>query len=371
MKKIAIFILFLILILNFGILVKTNLISFVTPFRPLDYQYVFSISQYSIPRSKHIIPDEVVFAYAAWEIMKGKNPILINGEAAPFGKYLIGLSEYFLGNEKVISLIFNVLSLIALFYLSFLIFKSIFWSLLLITLFSFEKLFIAQMIYAPSLDNIQLFFILLSFIFYILSFKKPLFLISGFLTLGILMSVKFWLPGVLIFLIWVIHSFLSRNYERLIRLILCSPFTLFSMLIIFIPVFLHGESLRRFFGYQKYLFEFYRQKLDFNPLGFWDLALFNRWHISSGSKIQQASDWQITWPILTVLSLTFFLLVFKKKIFLETIKKPIGATFVWLFVYVFFLSFGTILPRYILPALPAIFILGIFSLRSLIFGKIK
>lgn len=371
MKKIAIFILVIILLINFWILVTANLRSFIIPFRPFDYEYIFSISQYSVPGSKHIIPDEVVFAYAAWEIMKGANPILVNGEAAPFGKYLIGLSEYFLGNEKVISLIFNLLSLIALFYLSYLILKNIFWSLLLITIFSFEKIFIAQMIYAPSLDNIQLFFILVSFIFYVLSHRRPLFLISAFLTLGILMSVKFWLPGVLVFLIWVVHSTLSKDYKKLTKLILFSAFTLLSMLIIFIPVFLHGESLRRFFGYQKYLFEFYRQKLDFNPLGLWDLLLFNRWHVSSNSPVKSASDWQITWPIFTILSLIFIFLIFKKKTFWEIIKKPIGVVIIWVFVYVGFLSFGTILPRYILPVLPAFYILGIFSLKSLISKKFK
>ncbi len=369
MKKVGIFILFFILAIHLGVLINQNLRSFITSFRPLDYKKVFSISQYSVPGSKNIIPDEVVFAYASWEIMKGENPILINGEAAPFGKYLIGISERYLNNEKVISLIFNILSLSALFYLSFLIFKSFFWSLLLITIFSFEKLFIAQMVYAPSLDNIQLFFILLSFIFYILSFKKPLFLISAFLTLGILMSVKFWLPGVLIFLIWIINSVLSKNYERTIKLILSSPFALLSMLIIFIPVFLQGEQLRRFFGYQKYLFEFYRQKLDFNPLGFWDLILFNRWHISSDSPIQKASDWQITWPILTMLTLVFILLIFNKRIFLKTLKVPVGVIVIWFFIYIFFLSFGTILPRYILPVLPAFYILGLYSLRVILTGK--
>lgn len=344
------------------LLIKSHLKLYTNKFDPKSYRDIYYKSQYVVLNSKHVIPDETVFAFAGWEYINGANPILINGEAAPLGKYFIGIAEKYLNNERIIAPIFNILCLIALFFLSWLVLENIVWALLLVFLFSFEKIFIAQIIYAPLLDNIQLFFILLSFIFYIISLRRINYLLPAFLSLGALMSVKFWSPGVIIVLAWLAHSLLLKDYKRIFKLILFAPATLVSMLIIFIPVFAHGETPRRFFGYQKYLYEFYKVKLDLNPTGLWELLLFNRWHISLNSPIRQAADWQFSWPILTILSFLALISIVVSRKRLKIVKGPVGVVVLWFLLYSFFLSFGTILPRYILPIFPAMYLLAAWLL---------
>lgn len=362
-KVIISLVLLIITIVNFTNFIIANHDAFTRPFYPGMYQTyktLYGESQYVRTSPLHIIPDEFLYAYAAWEYTNGINPVLLQGETAPLGKYFIGVSERIFNNERIIAPIFNVLCLIALFVLSFLVTKNVPWSLALICFFSFEKLFIVQMLYAPLLDNIQLFFILISFIFFLLWIQTNRFLIPTMLLLGAVMSVKLWTIGVIIFAIWLIYTIIIKQFKKTLQLISLSFIPLITMLIVFIPSFVQGDSLRRFFGVQKYLFEFHKSKLELNPLALWDLLLFNRWHVSWKNVIEPSVDWQWTWPIITVLSLGLILMLLKSKRFMQELKKPIGLIIIWFLIYVLFLSMGSLVARYILPILPAMYILAIY-----------
>lgn len=362
-KVIISLVLLIITIVNFTNLIKANYHSYTRPFYPGFYQTyktLYGESQYVRTSPLHIIPDEFLYAYAAWEYTDGVNPILLQGETAPLGKYFIGVSERIFNNEKIIAPIFNVLCLIALFILSDLITKSVPWSLFLICFFSFEKLFIVQMLYSPLLDNIQLFFILISFIFFILWIQTNRFLIPALLLLGAVMSIKLWTTGVIIFAIWLIYTIIIKQFKKILQLISLSFVPLITMLIVFIPSFIHGDNLRRFFGVQKYLFEFHKSKLEFNPLALWDLLLFNRWHVSWKNVIEPSVDWQWTWPIITILSIGLILVLLQSKKFMRELKKPIGLIIIWFLGYALLLSMGSLIARYILPVLPVMYILAVY-----------
>lgn len=367
MKKIKTIIFFLVLaaiILNIFLFVKNHLAIYTYPISPAFLEKIYGQSQYVRTDPISMLPDETIYAYAAWRYLHGENPAVFNADQPPLGKYFIGLSEIYFNNERITGPVFNILSLIALFILSFLILKDSLWSIILVALFSLEKLFMAQMLYAPLLDNIQLFFILCSFIFYFLSQKKIFFLVPAFVMLGLVMSVKFWITGLVIFAIWLVHTIISRNLTRVVYLFLTLPFSVITMMAVYLPAFLQGSTLKNFFGVQHYIYTFHQAKANLDPLAVWDLLLFNRWHVPWEYAIKTSTDWQWTWPLITVLSLVAMIVIARSKQKLQIYSG--GLIIIWVIIYFSLLSVSTVLPRYLLPVLPALYISSFWVVKELV-----
>lgn len=350
---------FLLLVTVFNVtnFIKDNLHLYTEKFDPVYYRNLWGQSQYVTTTPTQMLPDEIVYSFAGWEYLHGVNPAVFNADQPPLGKYFIGLSEIWLGNPRIVGLLFNILCLVALFILSNLILKNSFFSIALVTIFSFEKIFIVQMKYAPLLDNIQLFFILISFIFFIYFVKSNRFLVSAFLSLGAVASAKFWVTALVIYIIWFVFLILCKDIIKIFRFIIFTPAILITMFLSYFPAFFQGTTLKEFFGVQKYIYNFHQDKINFDPLSVWDLTLFNRWHSFSG--IRPSVDWQITWPVLTILSLVAIIFVLKKNL----IKEPVGIFVVWMIAYFILLSLSSILPRYLIPVLPAMYILSFWILK--------
>lgn len=351
------------IILNLALFFKQNGAIYLKPFDPEFYKDIYGKSQYVRQDPLAVVPDEYVYSHAAWEYMHGTNPALFNADQPPLGKYFIGIGEVFFNNEKIVSPTFNILSLIALFFLAKMVLNNTNLALALTALFSFEKLFIVQMIYAPLLDNIQLFFILLAFIFYIKSLKDSKFLIPAFLMLGCVMSVKFWATGFVIYIIWFLHKILVKD-KKIFRFLYLTPTLLISMILVYLPSFIQGDSLRRFFGVQKYIFEFHRAKIHFDPTAIWDLLLLNRWHVPWDGTIRPSVDWQLTWPFLTILSVTALLFYLNKK-FKSQNTDLVLLVIIWLVIYFILLTFGAVVARYLIPVLPAMYLLSFLVVKLL------
>lgn len=359
--KILSILLLLLTTLNIVIFITENVPLYTEKFNPDYYRDLWGQSQYVSTSPTQMLPDEIVYSFVAWEYLHGVNPAVFNADQPPLGKYFIGVSEIWFGNPKIVGPVFNIVCLVALYFLAQLILKNYLWSISLVTLFSFEKIFIAQMKYAPLLDNIQLFFILLSFIFFVKfsqDVKLNRFLVLSFLSLGAVAVSKFWITAFVVYIIWLLYIFAMKNREAAVKFIIISPAILITMLMAYTPAFLHGLTLSGFLGVQKYMYSFHQGKLDFDPLSVWDLLLFNRWHSFSG--IRPSVDWQISWPIVTTLSLLAIILAVKKKFMVL----PIGLIMVWCIVYFVLLTGSSILSRYLIPVLPAMYILSFWVIKT-------
>lgn len=365
--KVLIFVaIFLIIVVNLVLFIQNHIAIYTYPVNPDFLEKLYGQSQYVRTDPISMLPDETIYAYAAWRYMHGENPAVFNADQPPLGKYFIGLSEVYFNNERITGPVFNILILISLFILSVLILKSYIWSIILVALFSFEKIFIAQMLYAPLLDNIQLFFILLSFIFFILSQKKVIYFIPSFISLGLVMSTKFWVTGLLIFIIWSICILLARRIKTLVYFLLVSPLSILTMMAVYLPSFLQGDPVRRFFGVQRYIYEFHKGKFNFDPVAVWDLLLFNRWHVPWEGVIKPSTDWQWTWPIVTVLVILAIVRIVKNS---RNYSESGVLLSSWIIVYFILLSVSTVLPRYLIPVLPALYLFSFWSVKEFMVGK--
>lgn len=344
--------------LNIANFIKENSSLYTEKFDHGYYRNLWGQSQYVSTKPTQMLPDEIVYSFAGWEYLHGVNPAIFNADQPPLGKYFIGLSEIWLGNPRIPGLFFNILCLVALFALSNIVLNNYLISAALVTLFSFEKIFMAQMKYAPLLDNIQLFFILISFIFFLKFIKSNKFLVLAFLSLGAVASSKFWVTASVIYLVWLTFLLIYKDLIKIFRFIIFSPAILITMFLSYFPAFLQGSTLRDFFGVQKYIYNFHHDKINFDPLSVWDLLLFNKWHSFSG--IRPSVDWQWTWPVITIFSVIAVIYIIKKKL----IKETVYLFAVWFIIYFLLLSSSSILSRYLIPILPLMYILSGWILKE-------
>lgn len=363
--KLLSIILIVVIATRFITYVDENKEALTRPFYPktlTTYQDLFDQSQYVVVGSTIHIPDEFFYSLAAWKYLHGENPILFNAEQPPLGKYFIAATINWFNNERLTGPIFNLLVLLALLILAWVIFKSIIWSLALTALFGFEKLFLVQIRYAPLLDNIQLFFILMSFFFYIQGLKNRQLMIWAYVFLGLVISVKFWVTGAVILMTWVAHQLIFKSRVKLLKFLVLAPISLIPLIMSYLPALLHGENLRKIFAVQKYILVYHQGKFTFDPIALWDLLIFNRWHVGWEGVTKSAVDWQITWSLVTILSFIAIWQILKKN-WLKNLQSPIGLIAIWVTIYLVFLLFGTVLPRYLIPVLPALYILAFWQLR--------
>lgn len=361
-KKILPILLFGVIVLRMGIYIWHNQYSFIHKFEFEAHQNAYLGSTYVI-KGGAPIPDHIVYGYAAWKYIHGKNPTLINPEMPPLGKYLMGISILLFKRIEIGSLVFGIFSLILVFLIGKIVLKSTILALIPVVILSFEPLFIGQLDTA-LLDIYHLFFILLAFYFFILAQRKNLFFIPASLALGGVMAVKFYAAGIIVAFSWGLYLIIIRNYRGLINLIVSLPLAILVLMASYFKIFLEGENLRRFFGIQKWMWDFHSQgKFLVPPGSIWQLIFLKKWITWwADRRPLPAPDWQITWPITTIISLTMGALALLKK---KRWPSEANILLIWVIVYLASLSFGVVYPRYLLPLLPFMYILSILALKMI------
>lgn len=328
---------------------------------------VYLGSQYVNKNPVGWIPDDTVFAYAGGAYIKGINPILVIPDAPPLGKYLIGISILLFNNEHLLGAIFGIFALFFLYLLSLQILKDKLLALLPSVFLSFEPMFKNQFIYTPLLDVYQLVFILLYFYCINKAFlgKKHiiLFFIFASVLLGLFMSTKFFVSGLTILAAAFVWTILHKDKKKFIGVLFTAPLAFIVLLASYARVFAFGYDLHQFLGIQKWVFLYHKSQIIF-PLSAWDLLLFNRWHVWFGDKpIISDSQWFITWPLITILSVVTALFYVCKKI---KKRNEIEIIMLWAVFYMLFLSFGQIFSRYFIIFLPALYIISVYGISALI-----
>ncbi len=323
---------------------------------------VFGVSQYRQKQNPAIIPDETLFSYAAGAYIRGVDPILINSEHTPLGKYIIGISILLLKNDRFIVIPFALLSLLSLFLLAQKVLKNTLWSMLAVAIFSGERLFVDQLKVAPLLDLIQLPFVLLSLYWFLTEYPSSRF-IGTSIMLGLVAATKSQIPAVLLVATFVLFFITQRTITKLPRFFLFLLLGIMVFIASYTQTFLHGHTFREFIGYQKWIILYQKSKLLY-PFSVWRLIFLNQWQTWWGDmRAIPAKDWSITWPIWTSCTiLTGLTGVFGK----IKITKGILLLLLWALVYGSFLSMGVIYSRFLLQLFPVFIIITVFFIRTLI-----
>ncbi len=327
---------------------------------------MFNKSQYRV-KNPIYIPDEVVFSYAAGAYIRGVDPILINSEHTPLGKYIIGLSVLAFKNDRIVVVPFFILTLIFLWMVSKEVLGDTLLALIPVLLFSTEKLFRNQLVYAPLLDILQLPFVLISLWLFIRSYKRRSFILL-MVAVGITISVKTVVTGILLIGCFLFFLIVEKKWNRIISLVLHLPISGIVLLFSYTRTFLSGYTLIDFLGFQKWIFSYQNSKLIY-PLSFWRLILMNRWQAWWGDKsVLRANDWNFLWPVIVIvpIGMALYALVVRKKL-----TPSVMVLLIYALSYEAFLSTGITSTRFFLPLLPVLYILSVYALRLFIEPKVR
>lgn len=320
------------------------------------YEAVYKGSQYA--GGPGLVPDQTVYLYAAGAFIEGENPLKINPEVPPLGRYLLGLSILVFSNTNYLIVMCALFSLVMLYVLSKKVLNSSIASLVVVLLFSSEKLFLDQLRVVPLLDIIQLPFILLALYFYLRAVeeKKNVYFAAAGLALGFVASIKVMITAILIGASWVLYSVIRKQFKDLVKLIIITaPFSFFVLVVSYIRILMDNYSFWYFLLVQKWVFLYQQGKIQY-PFSAWRLLMFNQWQAWWGDySILRADDWSIWWPIITVVSFSYIIYKIFTKEKWSTIEGIIAS---WILTYSILISFGTISTRHLLPFLPFLYLLS-------------
>lgn len=326
-------------------------------------------SQYINKKAKphQWIPDTHVNSYAGASYVKyGVSPILIAPDTPPLGRYVMGVSAVLFGNENILVFIATISSLGMLFLVGRQVFQNNALALIPPLFFSFEPLFKYQLAYTPLLDTMQLLFMLMGFYFFNRgqeTKKYIVYFVLASLSLGLFISTKFYITGIVIVGAWTLALFLQRKYKALVILCATLPISIVVLLLNYIQLLFQGYTFLKFLGVQKYVFMYHKSQL-IHPFTIWPLLLFNKWYVWWGNTpIISEQTWMLSWPILTLNLIISPIAYFLKKIPQNKMLLPL---LMWSILYVLFFSFGQIAARYFVILLPVLYILLVYMLREIV-----
>ena len=326
---------------------------------------LFNNSQYRQKNPTSIIADEIVFRYASVAYIRGIDPILINSEHTPLGKYMIGLSYLIFKTDAPLIFICAVAALVAIWLLGRAILGTSYLAILPVALFSIEPLFLNQLKVKPLLDIIQLPFILFSIIVFYNETKKKFFWATPIL-LGLVAATKSIVPTILLIACFSFYLILAKEYTKLKMLLMMTSFSIGILMLSYLRTFLNGYSFADFIGFQKWILLYQQSKLIF-PLSFWRLMFLNEWQAWWGDRsLHSASDWTILWPLLVMLPFIFVILSYFRKFQIHPVARLL---LLWIFIYEVFLSIGAVVTRFLLPLLPILYITGTYAVREMFFPR--
>lgn len=336
---------------NLAIRIYSYRAEYLSKYDPVYWEGRYWRSQWVVSNSKEPVGDDGLYAYAGWEYIHGRDPTSLNAEMPPLGKYLIGLSILIFSNQNIFALICGILVLVVFYKLNKSVFKSSFLALMPVVAFSFEPLF-WQQLRAPFLDLAYLLFLLLTFSLFL---SQRLFLAAVFL--GLMAATKasastFLLVG----LTTILYFVFRKKWNLLKRWLFLLPISLASFTLTYLRYFWLGHSLREFLGVQKWILNFYQTGAKAAFGGVWRMLLTGKW-LTWWNGIVAVSEWWIGWTILLLAFIGYWVVVIFRRKFDNSLLLS-----VWLLIYLLFLSFIPVWPRYLLLVLPFLYNLIIWLL---------
>lgn len=345
-----------ILMVNMVSYIIFNRKAYFDPYSHETFAQYYRNSQYVDSSNENLIVmgDNSLYAFAGAEYIKGVNPIDINFEHPPLGKYLIGLSILLFKNENVIMLIFGGLSLWLLFLIAKNLTQNTNLSLLTCLVFSGSALFKAQL-NLTMLDLFQLTGILFSYYMYRLAQKSNAYYWLCGLGIGLAASVKYGLPIFLFITLLILDQLVNRRKKiRFLLLGLSSSFLIF--LLSYGQYFLQGGSLGGFLKFQNWLLHWYIARVAPNfqatILSTVLLGTYSFEQVAMGKIFIYNEFWNIIWPIIFFLFISLFIRYLIKKLK----PKKLFLIYFWPIVYFLSLLKGNGSERYLLIILPFVYL---------------
>ncbi len=316
-------------------------------------QEQYDHSQYCVPRCEFRgnIDDPELYTLAGYRYLQGVSPSDLNPELQPLTKYLFGLSTHLFGTPLPSQLLFGVLALLLLTILARRVLSSPI-ALIPALLLSLDPLFQDQLIH-PYLDLSVAMWVLV--MLYLLTHKQyrhnSLYL--G-LTLGALALSKSFSLGAL-GAVMLIPAFGTRYWSYL-RVAIVG---LVTYLVGYLPVLLQGGVMGLVYLHIDTL-RLYRSYVPEYPKGeIMRIIFLGEWRTWWGDKgLIPSPFYSWLWPASTLATIFAFT---KKKL-----RDVVSLHLFWVILALAFISLRLVFPRYLLPALPSLYLIMVIVIRYII-----
>lgn len=353
----------MIMTINISWYIFKNRQDFTGRFDPKVWEAKYQESQWvnPDPKTQVGIGDWGIYTWAGWQYVHGLNPILINPEHPPLGKYLIGLGLLVFRNTAIVGLISSLFALIGVFLLSRHVLNSRFLAIASTSLLTFEAIFMTNL-NVTSLDPIQLGFLTFAFYFFIKGLRKSYFFFLSSLMLGGVIATKFYVIGIMTAISLIMFLLASRNLKKIPIYLASLILTWTIHLASYFSLFIHGGTIKEYLATQKWALQFYRMSVqDVAPFSFWGLVFANKWQVWWNQNLIASESWRIFWPLGII---AYFVMLYhygakffakglgKIKFITGNLSQIDGVILSWLSIYFIFLSVFSGFPNYLLLALP-------------------
>lgn len=343
MKNILVFIIGILLITTFF----KNWRVFTDKYDIAYWQKEFSFSQVAKSRPEHFFSDYEVYSIVGYKYWLGQNPMKMHPEVPPLGKYLVGLGIVLFGNNSIMSFILGILCLVFIFFLAHDVTGSSQVGLLSVFLLLIDPLFMEHFTTA-NIDIPQLLFLLVS----LWAFNRKNYILAS-INMGLMMGTKFYMNGLVLMGVYFLYLLIMQEFKPFILYVLSLPFLVMSYLMTYSYSFYLGTGLLEFIRFQRWLGDWWAGNARVPWGGILEIIFLGKWHTWwDGSKYIPVPNWSILWPI----TIGGGLLGINKRTLL---------LWLWVIVYVGFLTLTSPFPRYLVAILPFATILALNALKSI------
>lgn len=327
---------------------------------------LYGQSQYVLGEgSEAKISDSQLYEFAGYAYWQGADPTTINFEHPPLGKYYYGIFYHFLGNPYWGSLLLFALVLFACVHVSKLIgLTSVAQSIVVVLVGSLSLLQVHTRYALLDLPQLLLTLLFFSALLSLqVKLTKKWILLLG-LSLGLLLSVKYMIPLILIPLFFVVvQSYIQRHVVSYLAALLIAGFI---YLLSYSMFFVHGGSIMDFVAFEWYRVQWFMGKTD-APMFLIFQTLFTGsfetwWEPGS---YETTLHWSVLWPVYFLLSLFGFAWA--------ATRRQLGVVVLLLFSYLLIILYSigaAASDRFFIQLLP-FWILAVVWMLDLVLQKVN
>lgn len=295
------------------------------------------------------INDPDLFTLSGWYYLRGADPTSINPELQPLTKYFFGISTLIFGSPLIVQWLMGLALIVTLLIVSREILPKIIFILPAVLLLS-DKLFLAEL-KEPYLDlSITLFVNLYLYCLYKFKTTKT-YLYPAMILLGLTALSKSFSLGILAAITG--FTYLLLVDQKLVVIFLKTLWVpVATYLLGYIAFFFYHHNPIDIITLHIDILRLYKSYVPEYPKGeIFRIIFSGKWRQWFGDfGLANVPEWSIFWPISLVAS---FITILVKK--LHT-NNYILLHLIWIIIYLIFVSFRLVFPRYLGPILPSMYI---------------
>jgi len=298
--------LFIFLLLYLSFVIYWNRALLFSRFDETYWKDKYEQSQWKLPLSQRTIGDDGLYMYEGYRLIRGGDPITLNAEVPPLGKYLIGICILLFGNAHVFGFLTTLFLIASTYVLSKIVFRQTLPALIIAVLLATDPLIINQTT-LTMMDALQTLFLMLflTVLFQATSLtKNRRIVISALcgLLLGLFSETKVPLLAPVLVMAGIVYLWKQTKHIRDIAMFLLCAFA--GYLLPYAGYFLHGYSFIDWLKLQKWMISFYSHG-NISPTwgssittliaGYYQNLFSHGW--------ERAAEWSPAWAVLLFSSL--------------------------------------------------------------------